>query len=82
MCLAVPMEIIKIEGDIAIAAAKGVETPVNIMLADDIKIGDKVLIHAGFIIEKLDPEAAKEIEETFEEYLRAAYTEDELLPYS
>ena len=76
------MEIIKIEGDIAIAAAKGVETPVNIMLADDIKIGDKVLIHAGFIIEKLDPDAAKEIEETFEEYLRAAYTEDELLPYS
>lgn len=82
MCLAVPMEIIKIEGNTAIAAAKGVETPVNIMLAEDIKIGDKVLIHAGFIIEKLDPEAAKEIEETLEEYLRAAYTEDELLSYS
>ncbi|MCL1911104.1 MAG: HypC/HybG/HupF family hydrogenase formation chaperone [Leptospirales bacterium] len=76
------MEIIKIEGNTAIAAAKGVETPVNIMLAEDIKIGDKVLIHAGFIIEKLDPEAAKEIEETLEEYLRAAYTEDELLSYS
>ena len=82
MCLAVPMEIIKIEGNTAIAAAKGVETPVNIMLADDVKIGDKVLIHAGFIIEKLDPEAAKEIEKTFEEYLQAAYTDDELLSYS
>ena len=82
MCLAVPMEIIRIEGNTAIAAARGVETPVNIMLTEDVKIGDKVLIHAGFIIEKLDPEAAKEIEETFEEYLKSAYTEDELLPHS
>ena len=82
MCLAVPMEIIRIENNTAIAAAKGVETPVNIMLMDDIKVGDKVLIHAGFIIEKLDLEAAKEIEDAFEEYLETAYTEDELLSYS
>jgi hydrogenase expression/formation protein HypC len=69
------MEIIKIDGNTAIAAAKGVETPVNIMLSPDIEIGDKVLIHAGFIIEKLDPEAAKEIEETWEEYLQSAYAD-------
>lgn len=76
------MEIIRIENNTAIAAAKGVETPVNIMLMDDVKVGDKVLIHAGFIIEKLDLEAAKEIEDAFEEYLEATYTEDELLSYS
>lgn len=71
MCLAVPMTIIRIEGDTAVAEAMGVETKVNIMLSPDIKIGDKVLIHAGFIIEKLDAQSAKEIEETWEEYLNS-----------
>ncbi len=69
MCLAVPMEIVKIEGSTALAESKGVQTPVDITLAPDIKLGDKVLIHAGFIIEKLDPEAAKEIEATWDEYM-------------
>ncbi len=70
MCLAVPMEIIKIEGDTAVAASRGVETPGNIALTPDVKVGDKVLIHAGFIIEKLDPEVAREIDETWDEYLK------------
>lgn len=78
MCLAVPMEIIKIDGDTAIAAARGVETPVNIMLSPDIKIGDKVLIHAGFIIEKLDPDAAKEIDETWDDYLNSIDSKEDL----
>ncbi len=69
MCLAVPMKIIKIEGSTAVAESRGVETPVNIALTPDVKLGDKVLIHAGFIIEKLDPEAAKEIEATWDEYM-------------
>lgn len=70
MCLAVPMEIVKIEGSTAVAASRGVETKVNIMLApEEIHVGDRVLVHAGFIIEKLDPEAAQQIEETWQEYM-------------
>lgn len=38
------------------------------MMMPDLKIGDKVLVHAGFIIEKLDPEAAQVIEDTWQEY--------------
>lgn len=71
MCLAIPMEIKQITGNTAIAEAMGVETSVNILLSPDIKVGDKVLIHAGFIIEKLDPDAALEIEKTWEEYLQS-----------
>lgn len=68
MCLAIPMTIVKINGDLAIAAVNGVETEVNYAMAPDIKLNDKVLVHAGFIIEKLDEEQAREIEETWQEY--------------
>lgn len=68
MCLAVPMKIIKIEDDVATAEYNGVETEVNIALTPDIAVNDKVLVHAGFIIEKLDEEAAKDIEQAWTEY--------------
>ena len=68
MCLAIPMTIIKIEKDYATATANGIETLVNYAMAPDIKLNDKVLVHAGFIIEKLDEEQAREIEETWTEY--------------
>ncbi len=70
MCLAIPMTIIKIDGATALAVANGVETQVNIAMTPDIKINEKVLVHAGFVIEKLDEESAREIEETWEEYYK------------
>jgi hydrogenase expression/formation protein HypC len=76
MCLAIPMTIIKIEGSRAIAAVNGVETEVNFAMAPDIKLNDKVLVHAGFIIEKLDEEQAREIEETWAEYYAMIEKED------
>ncbi len=71
MCLAVPMQIKKIEDDVATAEYNGVATQVNIALTPDIIVGDKVLVHAGFIIEKLDEAAAKEIEDAWQEYEKA-----------
>lgn len=68
MCLAIPMTIVKIDGDYAIAMANGVETQINYAMMPDLKLNDKVLVHAGFVIEKLDEEQAREIEETWEEY--------------
>ena len=70
MCLAIPMTIIKIEGDYAVAESKGVETSVNISLVPDIKLNDRVIIHAGFVIEKLDPEEAEERDKLWDEYER------------
>jgi hydrogenase expression/formation protein HypC len=68
MCLAVPMKIIQIDGFYAVAEAKGVKTDVNITLVPDIKVNDKVLVHAGFAIEHLDENDAKDIEATWDEY--------------
>lgn len=76
MCLAVPMKITKIEGNRAVAEARGVETVVNISLMPDVKMGDKVIVHAGFIIEKLDEEAALEIEKVWDEYLEKLENEE------
>jgi hydrogenase expression/formation protein HypC len=68
MCLAIPMTIVKIDKDYATASANGVETLVNYVMTPDIKLNDKVLVHAGFIIEKLNEDQAREIEETWTEY--------------
>ncbi len=70
MCLAIPMKITKIEGTKAVAEAYGVEKHVDITMTPDVQLNDKVIIHAGFVIEKLDPDAAREIEETWDEYIK------------
>ena len=70
MCLAVPMRIVKIDGNTAIAESRGVETRVNISLMTDIEIDDTVIIHAGFVIEKLSPKEAGEIDGIWNEYER------------
>ena len=80
MCLAIPMTIRKIDGRYAVAEARGVETSVNCAMVPDITIGDKVLVHAGFIIEKLKAQDAKEIEATWEEYYKIMENEAESRP--
>ena len=80
MCLAIPMTINKIEGSYATAEARGIETSVNCAMVPDITIGDKVLVHAGFIIEKLKEEDAKDIEAAWEEYYKIMENEEETRP--
>ena len=54
MCLGVPMQVIEIDGDVAICEIDGVRREASLMMVDGISVGDYVLIHAGFAIEKLD----------------------------
>lgn len=77
MCLAVPMTITKIEGSRAVAESRGVETVVDISLMPEIQKGDKVIVHAGFIIEKLDEEAAREIDQVWDQYLEQLDKEEQ-----
>ena len=70
MCLAIPMEIVKISGDIATARADGLEREVNIRFLKDAKKGDFVVIHAGFAIEKLDRQRAEETLRLYREMKR------------
>jgi hydrogenase expression/formation protein HypC len=60
MCLAVPMKIKKIEGEFAKVEAGRLIRTVNIQMLPSIKEGDYVIVHAGFALQKVDAEKAKE----------------------
>ena len=61
MCLAVPMQVMEIKGDgMARVQAMGAERDAAIDLVPDVKVGDYVLVHAGFAIEVVDEQYAAE----------------------
>ena len=60
MCLAIPAKIEKIDGQKATVGLDGSRADVLLALVPEAKIGDWVLIHAGFAITVLDPADAKE----------------------
>ena len=59
MCLAIPGKVIEIYGDRAKVDYGGIVREANISLVD-VKVGDYVIVHAGFAIQTLDEEAAME----------------------
>lgn len=59
MCLGVPMQVIKIDNEMAVCEIDGVRREASLMMIDGVKVGDYVLIHAGFAIERLDEEEAQ-----------------------
>ena len=65
MCLAVPARVTEIEGNTATIDIMGNVRSADITLLDDITIGDYVLVHAGFGIQKLDPSDAEETLQIF-----------------
>jgi len=77
MCLAVPMQITHIDGNIAHCLAKGIERDVSLLLLEDedIKLGDHVLIHVGYALQKI---SAAEALSTWE-LLDQMSAEDDLL---
>ena len=59
MCLAVPARIVELEGDRAVVDAMGNRWKAKTTLLPEAKVGDLVLIHAGFAISLVDEEEAK-----------------------
>ena len=69
LCLAIPAKILEVNGNIAkVDFGQGVAREVNVMLVDT-KVGEYVLVHAGYAIEKLDQKAAEESLNTWREIL-------------
>ncbi len=60
MCLGIPMKILSKKGEYAMVASGGTKREISIALIRDVKVGDYVIVHAGFAIEKLDEKRAKE----------------------
>jgi hydrogenase expression/formation protein HypC len=59
MCLGVPMQVKTIANDMAVCEIDGVQREASLMMIEDVQIGDYVLIHAGFAIEKIDEQEAQ-----------------------
>jgi len=67
MCIAVPLEVIEIYDEEALVHYKGVKMKVNILLLENVDLGDYLLVHAGCAIEKLDKEEGKKTQRLFDE---------------
>ena len=67
MCLAVPLKLIEIDGREAVGDAMGVRRRIRVDFIPEPKIGDYVIVHAGFAIERLSEQQALEALESWEE---------------
>lgn len=63
MCLAIPSRVVSIDDMLAKVDMMGNERSVGTHLVPEVKVGDYVLVHAGFAIEIIDEQIAKETEE-------------------
>jgi hydrogenase expression/formation protein HypC len=71
MCLGIPMQIIEIAGFNALCEAKGVSREVNLYLVqgEQIGIGDFVMVHVGYAIQKMSESEAQSAWELHDELL-------------
>jgi len=74
MCLGIPMKVIEIDGSEAVAEAGGIRKKVRLDLLEGVALGDFVLIHTGYAIEKMHPDDALETLELIKQVYRAGMT--------
>jgi hydrogenase expression/formation protein HypC len=60
MCLGIPGKVVGIEKNVAKVDVGGVLRDISLDLCPDVSVGEYVLIHTGFAIQKVDEEEAKE----------------------
>ncbi len=61
MCLAIPAQVIElVDIEHAVVDMSGVRKTISIALVDDLQIGDYVIVHVGYALNRLDPEEAAE----------------------
>jgi hydrogenase expression/formation protein HypC len=60
MCLSIPVKIISIDGSMAEVSAGGTLFKAGIHMIENARVGDYVLLHAGFAIQKISEEEAEE----------------------
>ena len=74
MCLAVPLKIVEINDREAVAESMGMKRKIRVDFIDTPRIGEYVIVHAGFAIERLPEEQALADLETWEELDGAVMT--------
>jgi len=71
MCLGIPMQIVKVDGFIATCEAKGVQRDVSLFMMqhESLAVGDYVMVHVGYAIQKITEQDAQSTWELFDEIL-------------
>jgi len=67
VCLSVPARIVELTGRLAVVDVMGNRREADVSFVDEPQLGDYVLVHAGFAIEKMTPEDAAESLRIWEE---------------
>lgn len=78
MCLSIPSKIIKIsEDNMATTDTMGIQREVSLdLMSDEIEVGDYILIHVGFAMNKIDKEEALASLEVYQEIVEKMEEED------
>ena len=73
MCLAIPMRVLEIDGFTARCEAKGVMRDVSLFMMqdEDVKVGDYVMVHVGYAIQRVSAQDARSSWELFDQMLAA-----------
>jgi hydrogenase expression/formation protein HypC len=71
MCLGIPMQIMEIDGFMARCEVKGVERDVSLFMLQDepVAVGDHVVVHVGYAIQKISSQEARSAWEIYEQML-------------
>jgi len=67
MCLSIPVRIVSIDGSMAEVSAGGAIFKAGLHMIENAKVGDYILLHAGFAIQKISEKEAEETLSLFEE---------------
>ena len=73
MCLGIPMQIRAIDGLLARCEAKGVEREANLLMLEHeaLSVGDYVVVHLGYAVDRVTPEEAAAAWEVYDQMLAA-----------
>lgn len=67
MCLAIPLKLIEIDGNKAVGEAMGMQRRLRVDFIENPRLGEYVIVHAGFAIERLSEAQALEDLEAWSE---------------
>ena len=60
MCLAIPVQVTELlDGDMAKVSLDGVQKVISLALVEEVQVGDYVILHVGYALNKLDPDEAE-----------------------
>lgn len=71
MCLAIPMQIVEIDGYMARCHAKGIERDISLFMLQDETLApdDYVMVHVGYAIQKVSEQEARSAWQLYDEVL-------------